>query len=80
MAGKAGGAGALAGATPWGAGIQAATAIASTPNTSASGDITSGVKTLGSGSFGGLNFGTQIPPWAMLAGLALVAALIFLRR
>lgn len=67
--------GAAAGATPFGAAAQAVTAIASTPNTSKSGDIVNGPV-----SFGGISTGFGKIPTAAWIALALLAGLWILRR
>lgn len=71
--------GGVAGLTPWGAGLQAATAIAQTPNTSAAtaGDFFAGSNAFGTGIQTGGSGG--IPTWALLAIVA-VAAVIVMRR
>lgn len=73
--------GGAAAATPFGAAASAAAAIAATPNTSASGDITSGLKlfNVGSGA-GALNFGTQVPAWAWIAAATLVGLYLYKRK
>lgn len=71
------GLGSVAAATPWGAAIGAAAQIASTPNTSASGDISAGGAT-----FGGVNFGLSAAsiPWYGYVAVAAVALVLILRR
>ena len=62
-------AGSAANATPYGAAANAALQAIATPNTSQSGDISSGLKSFGNFA-GGINFGSQIPTWVwVLAGV-----------
>jgi len=69
----------VAAATPWGAAASALSSAVNTPNTSASGDITSGRKSFGSVT-GGVSFGSKGVSWAWLGVAAAVAALFFLRK
>jgi hypothetical protein len=68
-----GGAG-LAAASPFGAAASAAAAIAATPNTSATGEISQRF------AFEGVNFGGRGVPWYVLAIPAVLVGLYLLRR
>jgi len=72
-----GGAG-LAAASPWGAVAGAVTDIASTPNTSATGDVTTGGTTFGAVNTGG---GFKLPreAWYALTAVGVVAAALIFR-
>ena len=70
----------VAAATPWGAAASALSSAVNTPNTSASGDITSGRKSFGSVT-GGVSFGSKGVSWAWIGvAAAAVATLFFLRK
>lgn len=71
--------GGVAGATPYGAVAGAVAQIAGTPNTSATGDTSSGAKMFG-GASAGVNFGAKTPPWVWIAAAVGVAAFLYLRR
>ena len=74
------GSGGAAALTPYGAAASVFAETIATPNTSASGDITSGTKTFGTGRIGGLQIGGGIQPWLIAVGIAAVVAVFYLRR
>ena len=68
---------AAAGATPYGAAANAALAVANTPNTSRSGDISGGQVSGFSNTIGGLNFGPSLPHLPTWAWLVIAAAGVY---